>query len=1218
MKKLFLIIIFFTIPSDAFAYEPTQTHAGLTEQVVEFYNLQFGNKITNTQKESMIKGAMEEDEPSTRAVNHFYDPVRGMGVASSRSAKDWALGDVELNKYDWNDAIKLYAEGDESGAFVALGHVVHLIEDMGVPDHTRNDQHLPVWEALGGDSPYEDWSALNKNRTSLAGLGKRYMDAGSLARVFNDLGAYFDFLANYSNRNFFSRDTIEGSVYAEPVFTSVLDGYAYAKDNLTGEMVKLAIVKQEKDGSRNKILNTEDNTSILSSYFDRLSLQIIPSGAGVVDLFFKEGEKARAIYQAELRKKKEAETRANTVQAQILSRTGVPGFFTRLTYGFGYLVSDYIIDPVITPAWNSLYSFGSGVVTVGTVSVQEGANGTKIALFGVGAAEVASYNWSKNQIAAIPGAIKTGYEVSKDTVLNSIVFIQQTTKTQPTTTKITTTIPKQPQIQNQQEPQTVFVFEPKVGEAGTNMPKLVFVGTVTGDSSGGGSPTQQVLGTQTSTSGTDEATGKGETAERVGVAVAAPILSASQCAQTLATDGCLLATTTVRFEWTQVEGADHYVVNKNGTIATTTDNALDEIAKDFSDYVFEVVAVGPDGTVSATSTQKVSVATIPVAINEIAWMGTVASATDEWFEIKNNTTHTIDLSQWELNAKDGMPHVKLTGTIAPRGYLVFERIDDTTVSDVAAHQIYTGALGNSGEQLNLSYASTTFDQTPEGAWAGGTNSTTSRKTMERYSSREDGSNPENWGTNLGDTRTDDEMFECSQKAKIEYIYSTGCYREGLSRNGLDADDNLIGGTPGMQNSISMLINKGKNITSDFTLTSDEERYVATTTISVSATSTLTIEPGVTISFYRQRCNCREYYRYDGALVVNGTLDARGTVEEPIIFNSFLGNPTGRLILRGGTGTSTLEYVQLEDVGEIIIDHARIDVRNSDFIHTDGGLAAISHGQIFVENTNFNNLINSAFYANDFSTIDAFSIAIDNSEKGNAFDAFNNSVITVASTTVNNLGRGDGFGSYNNSTVTVSGAVINNICGDAFGADNNSVLTVSSSTVKNVCWGDAFGAYGNSILTIASTTIDGIEGNGIGAYDSILNVSDTTIRNVEDYGISLDDATSTITNVVIENGPNDGIEIYGGVTTIASTTVKGFNKSEVYYDEEGSLIWSDYGSGITVEKPLEPVSITNSEITGNTVGISVDTSESVILSNTSVHDNGQNIAVCEFRPDCALE
>ncbi len=46
-KTLFFIFSLswsFTLPGQSLAYEPTSTHAGLTEQIVEFYNLSFPEK----------------------------------------------------------------------------------------------------------------------------------------------------------------------------------------------------------------------------------------------------------------------------------------------------------------------------------------------------------------------------------------------------------------------------------------------------------------------------------------------------------------------------------------------------------------------------------------------------------------------------------------------------------------------------------------------------------------------------------------------------------------------------------------------------------------------------------------------------------------------------------------------------------------------------------------------------------------------------------------------------------------------------------------------------------------------------------------------------------------------------------------------------------------------------------------------------------------------
>ncbi|HXK39662.1 MAG TPA: lamin tail domain-containing protein, partial [Candidatus Paceibacterota bacterium] len=90
-----------------------------------------------------------------------------------------------------------------------------------------------------------------------------------------------------------------------------------------------------------------------------------------------------------------------------------------------------------------------------------------------------------------------------------------------------------------------------------------------------------------------------------------------------------------------------------------------------------------------------------VVINEVAWMGTALSATDEWIELWNDGAEDVSLSGWKLVADDGAPSVALAGDIVAGGYYLLERTDDTTVQDIAADKIYTGDLGNGGETLRL-------------------------------------------------------------------------------------------------------------------------------------------------------------------------------------------------------------------------------------------------------------------------------------------------------------------------------------------------------------------------------------------------------------------------------------------------------------------------------------------------------------------------------------
>ena len=116
------------------------------------------------------------DPTSTRAFNHFHDPLKDWDEAhfdhwtnvfylkyyyrSPVSTILWGLNPEEQDFYfnatgDWSwgkareyyyDALTKETEGDRNQAFAncfrAVGQVMHLLQDMSVPLHTRNDVHV--------------------------------------------------------------------------------------------------------------------------------------------------------------------------------------------------------------------------------------------------------------------------------------------------------------------------------------------------------------------------------------------------------------------------------------------------------------------------------------------------------------------------------------------------------------------------------------------------------------------------------------------------------------------------------------------------------------------------------------------------------------------------------------------------------------------------------------------------------------------------------------------------------------------------------------------------------------------------------------------------------------------------------------------------------------------------------------------------------------------
>ncbi len=553
----------------------------------------------------------------------------------------------------------------------------------------------------------------------------------------------------------------------------------------------------------------------------------------------------------------------------------------------------------------------------------------------------------------------------------------------------------------------------------------------------------------------------------------APTIYAEQCEQSLATDGCLLATTTLRFSWSSVDDALYYSLDKNGEYGTTTETTIEITSPDFLDYKLSVSATNSKSQTSATSTKTISVATIPIAINEIAWMGTSASSNDEWLELKNNTPYNIDLSQWALESKSGTPYIKLSGMIGPRKFILLERTNDETVSDITSSAIYTGALNNSGEQLILFHASTIFDSTPSGAWVAGENTgSTTRKTMERVSPKESGTLETNWKT---------------WGSVIDFI-----------KNSKDAEGNEIFGTPGARNSVNYFsLNDGKDIDDNLTLPADTG-YYASTTILVSASSTLTIKEGVDISLY------------NGDLLVEGGLLVKGKEGIFVNFNTFSGTQTNNgIVFYDSVGTSTFDYVRVENTGGIEVGSSSVEIRDSAFINNKHGLELYDESVAVIENTSFASTTKEAVVAEGGSIVSIASSKITDTLDNEAVAVYD-SYLTVSSTTIENVKDGDGVGAYNSS------------------------VSISDSIIKNIDDGDGLGLY-DSYSSIKNTTLENGSGNGIAIYGGVANIEDSSISGFTDgAGIYVSDPLEP---VVISNtevfGNDSDVESYPNGSVVIS-------------------------------------------------------------------------------------
>jgi hypothetical protein len=174
-------------------------------------------------------GSQLEDKTlrQSRSRHHFHDPIRNSGLDNrtdhpewreyapailtnyefdftGESALDWAINGTSnktptTNMETWNlargrfyNAMTYTAKSDRDSnmalALLSLGGVTHLLEDMGVPPHARNDSLFGHYRAFyDWGNPLEGWV----ERQVIAN-GEQSPWAGTGPVVFDKLAKYFD------------------------------------------------------------------------------------------------------------------------------------------------------------------------------------------------------------------------------------------------------------------------------------------------------------------------------------------------------------------------------------------------------------------------------------------------------------------------------------------------------------------------------------------------------------------------------------------------------------------------------------------------------------------------------------------------------------------------------------------------------------------------------------------------------------------------------------------------------------------------------------------------------------------------------------------------------------------------------------------------------------------------------------------------------------------
>ncbi len=698
------VLAIFVVPSSLNSYEAHSTHPALTSEMVRFYESLNGDIFSGDEVELIVQGAIDEDD-SLRFFNHFHDPIHKVGLTFGKqfaTSKEWVNNvkmqssfldiDDTLNSkfskyyshegdFTWQRAIYEYVHGDKEKALLSLGHVLHLIEDLTVPDHTRNDPHPNVHhdrlgeDLLGQASPYEVYT----NRFDRDSIDISF---DNLEIVQKDkLDDYFDEVALYTNTNFLSKDTLFDK-YGLPTIESdeleKLGGISYIQLNKETSPYYLVAHKsiyniKTKDFEETYFID-DPNNLVMSSYWNILSKEAGKNGAGGIDLFFREVEKER----------KTNNLKAKNVNPFI---EGVKNIWNKITF------------------WKNDDDTQANIIDA--LIEDEG-------------------------IADVIEDI----EAKETEVIQKITETPEDTSDSPQQTETEKLIELARRIQEAQSmvqelQRTLALYQASPAQDG-NQGEVLGVNTTTVVSiaaTGSNSGSEAVAEEEVSPEQTEEQendpseedqesdgdTGGEETEEVIATTTPKALISGvtfTDCDLGVLGNKCLdfdgnvsLSVETDSEEFLYIK----YVVDNGieSITSTSTEKAFLVTVDSGTSITIGVSLVYVDNTESALVERMIETIAVPIVINEIAWMGTEASANDEWIELYNRTNVDIDVSGWRLVSDDGStttpatPEIDLAGIIPAQGYFLLERTDDNTVSDVVADQTYVGSLGNDGEVLSL-------------------------------------------------------------------------------------------------------------------------------------------------------------------------------------------------------------------------------------------------------------------------------------------------------------------------------------------------------------------------------------------------------------------------------------------------------------------------------------------------------------------------------------
>ena len=186
------------------------THANITRASVDFLREVDGRFACSSKLNDLLQIGTAAEDDTPRFMFHFNPNLNDSGYFGSCNSTQWGFGGAGCrqsggsplfaastltNTHRWDDAVARARDSQGKPAeegWNELGYVLHLLEDLTSPAHTRNDAHPPY---VDGD-PMEARARTPTSPPTSAGL-----------LSFSSPQAFFTALQSHTQSNYYSADT---------------------------------------------------------------------------------------------------------------------------------------------------------------------------------------------------------------------------------------------------------------------------------------------------------------------------------------------------------------------------------------------------------------------------------------------------------------------------------------------------------------------------------------------------------------------------------------------------------------------------------------------------------------------------------------------------------------------------------------------------------------------------------------------------------------------------------------------------------------------------------------------------------------------------------------------------------------------------------------------------------------------------------------------------